>query len=252
MSQVRRHELIVDFVNQRGFANIEQLTSHFMVTPQTIRRDLNQLASLGQVRRHHGGASSSSSTKNSDYSDRLSFNMGAKIRIAEKVASCIPNGASLFINIGTTNEAIARALLHHEELQVVTNNLHVASILLPKEDFNVIISGGQVRSRDGGIVGEQTSDFINQFKMDFGIIGISAIHEDGSLLDYDYREVRVAQSIIKNSSKLILSADHSKFDRTALARLGHISQADYLYTDQTPGQHTLDILTAHNVNLHIA
>lgn len=252
MSQVRRHELIVDFVNQRGFANIEQLTSHFMVTPQTIRRDLNQLASLGQVRRHHGGASSSSSTKNSDYSDRLSFNMGAKIRIAEKVANCIPNGASLFINIGTTNEAIARALLHHEELQVVTNNLHVASILLPKEDFNVIIAGGQVRSRDGGIVGEQTSDFINQFKMDFGIIGISAIHEDGSLLDYDYREVRVAQSIIKNSSKLILSADHSKFDRTALARLGHISQADYLYTDQTPGQHTLDILTAHNVNLHIA
>jgi len=252
MSRVRRHELIVDFVNQRGFANIEQLTSHFMVTPQTIRRDLNQLASLGQVRRHHGGASSSSSTKNSDYSDRLSFNMGAKIRIAEKVASCIPNGASLFINIGTTNEAIARALLHHEELQVVTNNLHVASILLPKEDFNVIIAGGQVRSRDGGIVGEQTSDFINQFKMDFGIIGISAIHEDGSLLDYDYREVRVAQSIIKNSSKLILSADHSKFDRTALARLGHISQADYLYTDQTPGQHTLDILTAHNVNLHIA
>ena len=252
MSQVRRHELIVDFVNQRGFANIEQLTSHFMVTPQTIRRDLNQLANLGQVRRHHGGASSSSSTKNSDYSDRLSFNMGAKIRIAEKVASCIPNGASLFINIGTTNEAIARALLHHEELQVVTNNLHVAAILLPKEDFNVIIAGGQVRSRDGGIVGEQTSDFINQFKMDFGIIGISAIHEDGSLLDYDYREVRVAQSIIKNSSKLILSADHSKFDRTALARLGHISQADDLYTDQTPGQHTLDILTAHNVKLHIA
>lgn len=78
MSQVRRHELIVDFVNRHGFANIEQLTSHFMVTPQTIRRDLNQLANSGHVRRHHGGASSSSSTKNSDYSDRLSFNMGSK------------------------------------------------------------------------------------------------------------------------------------------------------------------------------
>ena len=178
--------------------------------------------------------------------------MGSKNRIAEDVARSIPNGASLFINIGTTTEAIARALLHHEELRIVTNNLHVAAILLPKEDFNVIIAGGQVRSRDGGIVGEETSDFINQFKMDFGIIGISAIHEDGSLLDYDYREVRVAQSIIKNSSKLILSADNSKFDRTALARLGHISQADDLYTDQTPGQHTLDILTAHNVKLHIA
>jgi DeoR family glycerol-3-phosphate regulon repressor len=236
MSQVRRHELIVDFVNRHGFANIEQLTSHFMVTPQTIRRDLNQLANLGQVRRHHGGASSSSSTKN---------------RIAEGVARNIPNGASLFINIGTTTEAIARALLQHEDLQIVTNNLHVAAILIPKEDFNVIIAGGQVRSRDGGIVGEQTSDFINQFKMDFGIIGISAIHQDGSLLDYDYREVRVAQNIIENSSQVILSADHSKFGRTALARLGHISQADHLYTDLTPEQHTLDILTTHNVKLHI-
>ena len=178
--------------------------------------------------------------------------MEAKNRIAEKVASSITNGASLFINIGTTTEAIARALLHHEELQIVTNNLHVAAILLPKEDFNVIIAGGQVRSRDGGIVGEETSDFINQFKMDFGIIGISAIHQDGSLLDYDYREVRVAQSIIKNSSTVILSADHSKFDRTALTRLGHLSQADHLYTDKTPDQHTLDILSAHNVQLHIA
>jgi DeoR family glycerol-3-phosphate regulon repressor len=234
MSQVRRHELIVDFVNRHGFANIEQLTSHFMVTPQTIRRDLNQLANLGQVRRHHGGASSSSSTKNSDYSDRLSFNMGSKNRIAEGVARNIPNGASLFINIGTTTEAIARALLQHEDLQIVTNNLHVAAILIPKEDFNVIIAGGQVRSRDGGIV-----------------IGISAIHQDGSLLDYDYREVRVAQNIIENSSQVILSADHSKFGRTALARLGHISQADHLYTDLTPEQHTLDILTTHNVKLHI-
>lgn len=251
MSQVHRHERIVDFVNRRGFANIEQLTSHFMVTPQTIRRDLNQLANSGHVRRHHGGASSSSSTKNSDYSDRLSFNMGSKNRIAECVAHSIPNGASLFINIGTTTEAIARALLHHEDLQIVTNNLHVAAILLPKEDFNVIIAGGQVRSRDGGIVGEETSDFINQFKMDFGIIGISAIHQDGSLLDYDYREVRVAQNIIENSSQVILSADHSKFGRTALARLGHISQADHLYTDLTPDQHTLDILTTHNVKLHI-
>lgn len=252
MSQVRRHELIVEFVNRRGFANIEQLTDHFKVTPQTIRRDLNQLANIGQIRRHHGGASTHSSSKNSDYSDRLGLNMSAKNHIAEKVASAIPNGASLFINIGTTTEAIARALLHHKELQIVTNNLHVAAILLPKEDFNVIVAGGPVRSRDGGIVGEQTSDFVNQFKMDFGIIGISAIHQDGSLLDYDYREVRVAQSIIKNSGQVILCADHSKFGRTAIARLGHISQADHLYTDQMPDQHTVDILAENQVELHIA
>ena len=119
-----------------------------------------------------------------------------KERIAREVAANIPDGSSLFIDIGTTTEAIARALLDHRELRVVTNNLNVASILTAKDDFTVIIAGGEIRNRDGGIVGEATRDFIGQFRMDYGVIGISGIDSDGSLLDFDYHEVKIAQAII--------------------------------------------------------
>ncbi|MGS6558986.1 DeoR/GlpR family transcriptional regulator, partial [Escherichia coli] len=86
-----------------------------------------------------------------------------KERIARKVAEQIPNGSTLFIDIGTTPEAVAHALLNHSNLRIVTNNLNVANTLMVKEDFRIILAGGELRSRDGGIIGEATLDFISQF-----------------------------------------------------------------------------------------
>ena len=188
MAQRRRQDLIMELIQQNGFVTTEQLVDQFKVTPQTIRRDLNELVEQNMLRRHHGGAGIDSSTTNTAYQARKIMDLEAKERIAAALVKMIPDNSSMFINIGTTTETIARALLDKKNLQVVTNNLHVASILAAKEDFHVIIAGGEVRNRDGGIVGEATRDFINQFKMDFGIIGISGIHSDGSLLDFDYRE----------------------------------------------------------------
>ena len=180
------------------------------------------------------------------------MNLEAKERIARALLEHIPDKSSMFINIGTTTETIAKALLQKRGLSIVTNNLHVASILSAKEDFHIIIAGGEVRNRDGGIVGEAAVDFINQFKMDYGIIGISGIHHDGSLLDFDYREVRVAQSIIANSTEVLLAADHSKFGRSAMVRLGSIGQAHHLFTDAPPPEKIRKLLETNSVELHIA
>ncbi len=143
MNQQQRQASILELVGRQGYASIEQLTEHFAVTPQTIRRDLNQLSSEGRIRRVHGGAGLESSTVNTAYSTRKTLNLEAKQRIAALLARQIPDHASLFINIGTSNEVIAEALLHHHGLEVITNNLNVAAILQHKEDFNVIIAGGR-------------------------------------------------------------------------------------------------------------
>ncbi len=110
----------------------------------------------------------------------------------------------------------------------------MASILLAREDFTVIIAGGEVRNRDGGIIGEATRDFISQFRMDFAITGISGIDMDGTLLDFDYHEVRVAQAMMANARKTLTIADHSKFGRSAMIRLGHVADIDTLFTDAQP------------------
>jgi DeoR family transcriptional regulator, glycerol-3-phosphate regulon repressor len=95
-----------------------------------------------------------------------------------------------------------------------------------------VIAGGVVRPSDGGIVGEAAVDFIRQFKVDFAIIGASAIDADGALLDFDYREVKVAQAIIANARNVILVSDSTKFERTAPVRIAHISQVSTFITDR--------------------
>jgi len=164
----------------------------------------------------------------------------------------IENNTSLFINIGTTTEYVANELTHHSKLRIITNNLNVAAIMSKKEDFEVIVTGGIVRSRDGGITGEAAVKFIRQFKVDIGIIGISGIDLDGTLLDFDFREVHVARTIIENSRKVYLVADHSKFGRNAMVKLGSIAEIDTLITDRQPPEQLMPILKDNDINLVIS
>ncbi|MBU2862576.1 DeoR family transcriptional regulator [Reinekea forsetii] len=246
-----RQYSIVRWVEAEGSVKVEDMVARYGVTVQTIRRDLTLLDKLQKLRRLHGAAKTINSTENVAYGDRKIMNHSAKLAIATTIARHIPDNASVFINIGTTTETIAQALMQHKGLQIITNSLHVASIMSQKQDFRVIVTSGEVRATDGGIVGEATLDFIEQFKLDYGIIGISSIDEDGTLLDFDYREVRVAKSIIEHSRKVFLAADHSKFDRKAMVRLGNLADADMLFTDLVPSDNIVSVLNEHDVVLQV-
>jgi DeoR family glycerol-3-phosphate regulon repressor len=245
-----RHLEILELARRNGFLSTEELSRLLKVTVQTIRRDINELCEKRLLRRYHGGAGRIFSTENVAYSTRQVLNHEAKIRIAKMAADFIPDNTSLFINIGTTTEEVAKALLDHKKLRVITNNLNVAGLLCGKAEFEVIVAGGVVRG-DRGVIGESTIDFVRQFKVDYGIIGISGIDEDGALLDFDYREVRVAQAIIENARRILLVADHTKFGCSPMVRLGHISEIDTFFTDRPPPESIREILDKGGVALHV-
>lgn len=226
---------LLELAHVRGSVSVETLATSLGVTLQTVRRDVKLLSDAGLLARFHGGVRvPGSTTENLAYRQRQLLNEGAKKRIARAVAQAVPNGCSLIINIGTTAEAIAHELMRHKGLRVITNNLNVAAILSDNTDCEVIVSGGVVRSRDRGIVGEATVDFIRQFRVDIGLIGISGIEADGSLRDFDYREVKVSQTIIQHAREVWLAADISKFNRPAMVEVASLKQLDKLYTDAPP------------------
>jgi DeoR family transcriptional regulator, glycerol-3-phosphate regulon repressor len=227
-----RHAEIVDLAKQNGRVTVDDLAEHFGVTPQTIRKDLNDLCSQRQLTRVHGGALYPSGIENLEYEARRKIAAEEKRAIGHAAAGLIPDNASLFINIGTTTEAVSEALLDHSGLMVITNNINVANRMRIYPSIEVVIAGGVVRGTDGGIVGEAAVDFIRQFKVDFAVIGVSAIDDDGALLDFDFREVKVAQAIIANARKVILVADSTKLERTAPVRIGHLSQMHAFVTDR--------------------
>jgi DeoR family transcriptional regulator, glycerol-3-phosphate regulon repressor len=246
-----RQQQILTIARQTGGVGVDDLALRFDVTPQTIRKDLNELCDTRLLARTHGGAMLASGVENMAYDARRQMAAAEKRAIGQRAASLIPNNSSLFINIGTTTEEVARALMHHEGLLVITNNIHVASMLAPLPKVEVIIIGGSVRQADGGIVGEQAVETVSQFKVDHAVMGVSAIDEDGSLLDFDVREVRAAQAIMKHSRSVILCSDGMKFSRSAPVRIGHISQVGVFVTDREPPEPIHDICLASGVRVEI-
>jgi DeoR family glycerol-3-phosphate regulon repressor len=247
-----RQQEILRLVERRGFVAIEDLAHTFSITPQTIRRDINTLCDEGLLRRYHGGAGLPSTVENVAYSARRVLNQEGKRSIGALLAEHIPDQASMFITLGTTAEEAARALTQHNGLRVITNNINVAATMGVHTNIDVMLTGGHVRSRDIGITGETTIDVIEQFKVDYAVFSISGIALDGTLLEYDYPEVRVLRAIAANARKRFLLADYSKIGRNALIRFGGLTDMDALFTDRPPPPELTELLRDSDTALHVA
>jgi DeoR family glycerol-3-phosphate regulon repressor len=229
-----RQRRILDSARETGSVDVDTLARLFTVTPQTIRRDLNILCDAGRLRRTHGGALLNDLEVNLGYQARRHIAADAKRRIGQLAASLIPDGSSLFVNIGTTNEQVAEFLRTKRNVMVITNNVNIVTILMGASGIELVVAGGIVRHEDGGIVGERASEFLSQFRLDFAVIGASSIDADGTLLDYDYREILAARAIIHHARSVILVADATKFQRTAPVRIADIADVDHFVTDRRP------------------
>lgn len=248
----RRQRAIMEFIREHGSVQVDDLSAHLKVTPQTIRRDLNQLYELELLQRVHGGAVIKDTVENLGYGARKILMAGEKSRIAKLTADIIPDNSSLFINIGTTTERVAEYLVKHNGLLVITNNINVASMLWPTRGLEVMIAGGTIRQTDGGIVGPTTEEFIDKFKLDYAIIGCSAIDEHGDFCDYDLREVRVTQAIMRHARSVILVADSLKLERSAPVRVGTLADVDIVVTDQGVSDEFIQLCKKFDVELKIA
>ncbi|EJZ62299.1 glpR transcriptional repressor [Shigella flexneri 1485-80] len=216
-----RHDQLVHLIAERGYMNIEELAQLLDVSTQTVRRDIRKLSEQGLITRHHGGAGRVSSVMNTAFEQRELSLTAEKRAIAEAVADYLPERCTVFITIGTTVEAVARALLNRRDLRIITNSLRVAQILYKNQDIEVMVPGGTLRAHNGGIIGPGAVDFIEGFRADYLITSIGAIEHDGTLLEFDLNEALVARTMIKHARNTLLVADHTKFAASAAVSIGN-------------------------------
>ncbi|TFL19381.1 DeoR/GlpR family DNA-binding transcription regulator [Jannaschia formosa] len=240
---------ILEQARRDGKVLVEQLARRFDVTVQTIRRDLSELSDVGKLERVHGGAVIPSGVVNLVYEERRRMNEEGKQAIAAACAAEIPFGSSIFMNIGTTTESVARAMRDHEDILVVTNNLNIANILSANVHCEIVVAGGTLRRADGGLIGGFAVDTVKQFKFDYAVIGCSAIDEDGDLLDFDAQEIVVTQSAMARARRVFAVVDHTKLDRKAPISTCALAELDTLFTDTPLPQTLRDIATAHATRL---
>lgn len=232
-----RQAKILKLLDQQDRVEVEDLARLLDVSLQTVRTDLRELSARNALSRVHGGAVRMSLAANRAYADRRKLNANGKLAIATLAADLIPENCSITINIGTSTEQVARALSGHRGLTVITNNINIINTmmgnsLLGGQSKNLILVGGTVRQSDGAIVGEEAVEFLSRYKVDFAIIGASALDADGAVMDHDAREVSVSRAILRNARTKVLVCDSSKFERTAPVRICALKDLDVLITDQ--------------------
>lgn len=247
-----RLESILSVLRRRGFVSIGGLAKSFRVSEQTVRRDLKALEQQGLVTRYHGGAGLPSRPSERSYENRKVRFAAEKKRIAKAVAARIPEDATVFIDIGTTMEAIAEALLDHQSLTVITNHLSAAIILSRQPKFQILLAGGILRHNDHATTGEAARVFLERFRVGYGIFGIGAISADGELLDYNYRDIDVSTMAMRISRRKFIALDHSKFEADAVVRVGSVADIDAIFTDRSPPADVEAIIRRHGVTIHVA
>lgn len=250
-SSANRQSLILSRLARDGQVMVDDLAADMAVTTQTIRRDLSALCDAGRARRVHGGARAISTTTNVGYDVRQRAFGAEKAAIGAAAAALVPDACSVMINIGTTTEHAARALVDRRDLVVISNNINVINLLIGSQARELILAGGVVRPSDGAIVGEDAVAFIDRYKADYAIIGASALDRDGAVLDFDTREVAVARAILRNARTRILVADHTKFDVSAPVRICEIGEVDHLITNAPPPASFCETAAAAGVRIHI-
>ncbi|MGI6246204.1 MAG: DeoR/GlpR family DNA-binding transcription regulator [Pseudochelatococcus sp.] len=229
-----RQEEILAIVHHQGFATIDALARHFDVSTQTVRRDIIYLDEQQLLQRFHGGAGVREATVRLGYAEKRITAAEAKERIARIAVGLIKPGETVFLDVGTTVEAVARALRGRSGLRVFTSSLAAATILSAEQDAEVFVTGGMLRGPDGSLTDEWARDAVSRFRFDVAILGFSGIDDDGALMDFDLRKVAVKQAVAARASRTVAVGESSKLLRPAIVRVLDTDRIDTLATNDAP------------------
>ncbi len=245
----KRRAALMGIAEERGYITLTEAAEALGVSAQTIRRDMNELEKLGRVKRTHGGITFTGALDQRAWRQRQRSQTAEKKSIAERIASIVTDGATIFLDIGTTCEEVALALLARRNLKIVTYSIRSAAVFDDREDFTIAIPGGIVRHIDGAILGAGGDDFISQFSFDYAIIAVSGIDMQGRLRDDDEFEVLRVRTAIAHARKTLLALTTDKIGTGGLVKLCDLSEIDVVVANDELPDPLRNLVLAKDVEL---
>lgn len=252
MPQTQRERAILDHLVRTGSARIPDLARALGVSAETIRRNVRALEAIGTVTKVHGGVHLTDWRAEPTFAHRYVHNAAAKRAIAACVAGMIADGASVFLDVGTTTAYVAQSLRRHRDLQVVTNSLAVASALTGVNGTRVFMAGGELRRHDGGAFGAEALAFVRQFRVQHAVLSAAAVDAQAGFLLQDLPEAEFSRAVLAQAEQAMIAADASKFARTAPIRIAAPAAFHHLITDAAPSAPILGLLTQAGVRITLA
>lgn len=252
MTHSRRHGDIIRLLQQDGTVSIADLARKLDVSLETVRRDIRPLTASGAVVKMHGAVALPSVVGEAPFEKRMRENSAAKKAIATAMASTIRDGDSIMLDTGTTTSYLARELLGHRRLTVVTNSSDIARTLSTVNDNRVYMAGGELRSDNGAAFGVSAIEFISRFSVGHAVITTGAVDATIGVMDYDLEEAEFARAVVSRGKRAVVVTDHSKFGRQGLVRVCPFDALTDFFTDRAPPRDLSAALKAAGVKVTLA
>ncbi|MBE5734680.1 MAG: DeoR/GlpR transcriptional regulator [Clostridiales bacterium] len=235
MLSLERQEEILEILNRNKSATVEELASELYVSGATIRRDLRSMEKQGLIKRSHGGAMPfKSSAEESAFAIREQENTSAKRAMANLAVKLIKNGDSVFLDSSTTVGVTIPLFNNFNYLSVTTTGLRNALLLSQTNNIKIYIAGGLIQNHSNSITGTDTMDYISRIHADISLISCSGLDLVNGFTDASIEQAKLKQQMRKNSTKVAMLCDSTKFNKTFLCTDFHFDDIDYLITEKTP------------------
>ncbi len=226
---------VLDALHQLGgAARNANLAEMLGVSEETIRRTTKSLAKAGLVRRVHGGSYLPDSGPESGVFSRLAVRKGEKSRIGEATVALIPEGACIYLDVGSTTAFVAQALNARNGHTIVTNSWNAAQALAEHGGHQVYVAGGMLRRAEWGVFGPETVDFVGKFNIDVAVMSVDGIDSHSGFMLNGSEELAVARAVVGRARKIIVVADHQKFGQAAPLVICPPQLVDMVVSDEPP------------------
>ncbi len=246
----RRMAGILDTIAERGEISLAELTDLFETSAATLRRDLTVLADQGLIIRTHGGAKPAGSLAELPVALRDTRFQDAKRRIARAAAALIPRERhAIALSGGTTTAGVARELVNHADLTIVTNSLSIASLAAPYPRLRVVMTGGILRPQSLELVGVLAEGTFKAVNVGTAILGADGFSAAAGVTTHDETEARTNHAMVTKAQRTIVVADGSKIGGAALAQMAETSSVTTLITDESADAEELAQLRAAGVSV---
>ena len=252
MRQEDRLGVILEQLNQHSSVGVPELALQLNVSQASVRRDLHLLEEQQLLTRTHGGAVASGVLYELPMRYRGGQRQDAKRAIAKRAIELLPaDVTSIALNGGSTTTEVARSLISHGRLRVVTNALNIASELAVRAQIDLVVCGGSARAESYELVGPIADATLAGLNLDVAIIGVDGVSARAGLTTHHEVEAQTDRAILNTAERVIVVADGTKIGRRAFARISEISAVGDVVTDHTADRQAVADLERAGVTVHL-
>lgn len=247
--KVTRLDAMEQYILQNGQVSITQLREHFGISINTLRRDLNELEMRGHVSKIYGGVAALTLSSFRTMPERFQMNLAEKNVIGQLAAAAIPNNATIYIDSGSTTKNIVRYLGSHSGLTIVSHSLVVLNEATNLQEVNLISPGGIYNAAIGAFVGMSVLDTIRNMSVQVAVMAATGISIDRGLTNNTYFEAEIKRAVTANCERIVLLADHTKFNHNALITYCPLEKVSTVVTDVTPSPRYMRFFQQHSIEV---